>query len=166
MMIVTVYITGSDPQHVVKDLTTVVGSYAGDVRGEVSVDRPVVLIQATIETGNYVYIDEFDRYYWITDRNIVRTDLTELTLRSDPLMTFGRSSTSPLYGLPIYVTRTEQQAAEANSSCGWNAYIPDRTVQKTARTFTKVTVDPYIPKFEYPDSALSTERQYILGVIG
>lgn len=163
-MTITVYNTPTDPYHVVKDITDTVGSYTGNVRGAVSVDRPAIEIDDTITTGNYCYIDTFGRYYWITERNIIRTGLTQLILRSDPLMSFYQ--TGQLQTLPIYVTRTEQQSKEANDNCGYNVYIPDKFVQKTARTYSIVKVDPNIPKFEYPDSALDTVRQYILGVIG
>lgn len=165
-MNVTIYNTSTGAEHVVKDISagTVVGSYSGDVRGEVSVEQPVIEIEATITTGNYAYIDAFGRYYWITERNVIRTGLTELYLKSDPLFTFWQSG--QLQTLPIYVTRSEQQPTESNGNCGFNTYIPDRFVQKTARTFTIVKIDTSIPKFEYPDEELNTAKQYILGVIG
>lgn len=163
-MTITVYNTLTDPYHVVKDISDAVGSYTGNVRSAVSVDRPVIEIEDTITTGNYCYIDTFGRYYWITERNVIRTGLTQLVLRSDPLMTFYQ--TGQLQTLPIYVTRTEQESKETNGNCGYNVYIPDKFVQKTARTYSIVKIDPNIPKFEYPDSALDTDRQFILGVIG
>lgn len=163
-MTITVYNTQTDPYHVVKDITDTVGSYTGNVRGVVSVDRPAIEIEDTITTGNYCYIDTFGRYYWITERNIIRTNLTQLVLRSDSLMSFYQ--TGQLQTLSIYVTRTEQESKETNGNCGYNTYIPDKFVQKTARTYSIVKIDPNIPKFEYPDSSLDTERQYILGVIG
>lgn len=163
-MNVTIYNTPTGAEHVVKDISSAVGTYTGDSRGEISVDRPMIEIEDTILTGNYAYIAEFGRYYWISERNVLRTGLTELVLHSDALFTFWQ--TGQLQTLPIYVTRSEQQPTEANANCGFNTYIPDRYVQKTARTFSIVKKDTTIPKFEYPDSSLSTERQYILGVIG
>lgn len=163
-MNVTIYNTPTAAEHVVKDISSTVGTYAGNARGEISVDRPVIEIEDTILTGNYAYISEFGRYYWISERNVLRTGLTELVLHSDALFTFWQ--TGQLQTLPIYVTRSEQQPTEVNANCGFNTYVPDRYVQKTARTFSIVKIDTTVPKFEYPDSALSTERQYILGVIG
>ena len=163
-MTVTVYNTTTDPYHVVKDITNKIDDYSGNVRGAVSVDRPVIEIEDTILTGNYCYIDTFGRFYWITERNVLRTGLTQLVLRSDPLMSFHY--TEQLQTLPIYVTRTDQESNETNGNCGYNVYIPDKFVQKTARTYSIVKVDPNIPKFAYPDSALNTDRQFILGVIG
>lgn len=66
---------------------------------------------------------------------------------------------------PIYVTRAEQQATEDNP-CGYNTYIHDAQIRKTAKEFTIVKVDPNIPKFEYPDPRYPDTKAYILGVIG
>lgn len=161
---VILYNTPSDAFHVVKDISTVIGTYSGDVRGAVSVDRPVIEIQDTVTTGNYCYIDAFGRFYWIAERTVLRTGLTQLVLRSDPAYTAWNSG--QLQTLPFYCTRTDQVSKESNGSCGYNAYIPDRMVQKTARTYSIVKIDPNVPKFAYPDSALDTDRQFILGVIG
>lgn len=161
---VHIYNTPTAPEHLYKDITNEVspeGGYTGDVRGDISVDAPVILIQATILSGNYVYIPEFGRYYWITDRNIERTDLTELTLKSDPLMSFA----SQILTLPIYVTRTEQRATE-EKPLGWNSYLHDSNIPKTSREFTIIKIDTTIPKFEYPDSSVPDSRQYVFGVIG
>ena len=165
-MNVTIYNTPTGAEHVVKDISagTVVATYSGNARGEISVDRPVIEIEDMILTGNYAYIADFGRYYWISERNVLRTGLTELVLHSDALFSFWQ--TGQLQTLPVYVTRTIQRPEESNNNCGYNTYIPDRFVQKTARTFTIVKIDENIPKFEYPDSPLNTERQYILGVIG
>lgn len=161
-MNVTVYNTSTDPYHVVKDIANKIGDYSGNVRGSVSVDRPIIEIEDTITTGNYCYIDTFARFYWIVDRTVLRTGLTQLSLRSDPLMSFHY--TGQLQTLPIYVTRSEQFATEQNGNTGCNTYIPDRTVQKTARTYSIVHIDTNVPKFEYPENGLTAA--YVLGVIG
>lgn len=125
---VHVYNTPTAPEHLYKDLTTEISpaaGYTGDVRGEISVDAPVVLLQATILTGNYVHIPEFGRYYWITDRNIERTDLTELTLQSDPLMSFA----SQIVSLPILASRTQKQSTDTDP-VGYNSMLYDGN-QKT-----------------------------------
>lgn len=160
---VHVYNTPTAPEHLYKDLSTVIspeGGYTGDVRGEISVDAPVILIQATILTGNYVKIPEFGRYYWITDRNIERTDLTELTLRSDPLMSFA----SQIRQLPIEVTRCTKQAIEGSES-GYNSMIHDAQIvtscQRTFREFP-FTLSGSVNRMvlNYPGT------EYILAVIG
>lgn len=160
---VHVYNTPTSPEHLYKDLSTVISpaaGYTGDVRGDISVDAPVVLIQATILSGNYVYIPEFGRYYWITDRNIERTDLTELTLRSDPLMSFA----SEIRQLPIQVIRTEKKADEGTTA-GYDVYIADTKMQTEARKIYIRYEDPSFD-FSYPDEPNAATYQYVLGVIG
>lgn len=159
-MTVTTYNTPTDPYHMIKDISSVTGTYSGNVRGAVSVDRPVIEVSGTEITGNYAFVDTFNRFYWIVDRVVLRTGLTQLSLRSDPLHSFAAT----IRNLPVYVTRTEQESRESNGNTGYNVYIPDRTVQKTARTYTKVTIDQNIPVFQYPETGLTP--CYILGVIG
>lgn len=159
-----IYNTPTAPEHLIKDISTVISpaaGYSGAVRGELSVDMPTVRIEAAITTGNYVKIRELGRYYWITERNVIRDGLTELTLRSDPLMSFS----TEILALPVYATRTQKRAKSAGQP-GWNSYLRDSEIPKTAREFTIVKKDPNIPKFEYPDSAIPDSRQYVFGVIG
>lgn len=159
-----IYNTPTAPEHLYKDISTVISpaaGYSGAVRGELSVDMPTVRIEAAITTGNYVKIRELGRYYWITERNLIRDGLTELTLKSDPLMSFA----SQILTLPIYVTRTEQRATEEKPH-GWNSYLHDSNIPKTSREFTIIKIDTTIPKFEYPDSSVPDSRQYVFGVIG
>lgn len=163
-MTIYVYDTPTTPEHLTKDISTLVSPAAGwgsSLRDAVSIDAPVILVEATVTTGNYCQIPDFGRYYWITDRNIIRDDLTELTLRSDPLMSFAEEISK----LPVYATRTQKRAASAGQP-GWNSYLSDKEIPKTAREFTIVIKDPNIPKFEYPDSAIPDSRQYVFGVIG
>lgn len=163
-MTLHIYNTTTDPEHAIKDLSNVVspaGGYQGNVRDAVSIDRPVIMVQATITTGNYAYIPDFGRYYWILEKTVVRTGLTQLILQSDPLHSFYAQYAA----LPLYVTRCEQTANE-NNPHGYNTYIRDSTIQKTAREFTIVKNDPNFSKFEYPDNPGQNVYQYILGVIG
>lgn len=56
-----------------------------------SIDRPVVSFSAPIAALaplNYAYIDTFQRYYYIVDRNSLVNGVVELTLESDPLESF------------------------------------------------------------------------------
>lgn len=167
-MTVHIYNTPTASEHLIKDVTsagvelTPAVGVSGAVRGEIVIDRPIVEITGSWRDGNYAYIPDFGRYYYIRSRDLTQKDLTVMLLESDPLMSFAAA----IQGLPVYVTRTEQEAKEANHNCGWNSYLHDSAVQRTVREFTIVTSDPYIPAFEYPDKSYDTEYQYILGVIG
>lgn len=116
---------------------------------------------AKINGCNYCYCQEVDKYYYITDIQMETAQRMIISVKVDVLKTYA----SGIKSSPIYVTRAEQQATEDNP-CGYNTYIHDAQIRKTAREFTIVKIDPNIPKFEYPDSEYPDTRQYILGVIG
>lgn len=125
-MTLTVYNVQSDPDHLQQTLpASAVGTYTGAARDPVSVDTPVIMVQAQILTGNYAHIPEFGRYYWIREKNVLRDDLSVLTLESDPCMSFAAG----IKGLPVYALRTSKIAESETSVTGYNADIPDSKVQ-------------------------------------
>lgn len=125
-MTITVYNVESDPDHLQQTLpASAVGSYTGAVRDPVSVDQPVIMLQAQITVGNYAYIPEFGRYYWIREKNVLRDDLTVLSLKSDPCMSFAAG----IKALPVYALRTSKLSESEDSAVGYNADIPDSKVQ-------------------------------------
>lgn len=132
-MTVTLYNIQTDPDHLVQTLPTALATYTGAVREPVSIDQPEITIQAQITSGNYVYISEFSRYYHITSRTIARNDLTVLTLRSDPCMSFSAG----IKLLPVYSLRTSKRANTISERAGYNADIPDSKVQCEQATRSK-----------------------------
>lgn len=60
------------------------------LRDEVTVSDPVLLIESQLNLSdyNYVYIEDFKRYYTIIDINIVRTNLWKLYCHVDVLESF------------------------------------------------------------------------------
>lgn len=100
-MTVSIYNTDTDADHIYKDISNVVGTWSGAVRGEVDVHEPDILINGTVTSGNYAYVDTFGRYYWIREKTVVREGLTLVRLTSDPLMSFADS----IMQLSAYVTR-------------------------------------------------------------
>ena len=124
-MTVYLYNIDTSPDHLRQSVSQQpLASYSGAARDTVSVDEPQITIQAQITTGNYVHIPEFGRYYYIRGRDIVRDDLTVLTLESDPLMSFA----GQIDKLPAYVLRTSKRGADG-SVTGYNADLPDTRVQ-------------------------------------
>lgn len=137
-MTVHVYDTPTAPDHMIKDLNTVVSpqdGWSGAVRGEISIEHPVITVEASVQSGNYCYIPDFGRYYWITDKNLVRRDLTELSLESDPLMSFA----TDIAALPIVVSRTSRDAV-LDTDPGCNAYLADRQQPMLVPTIQDVHV--------------------------
>lgn len=124
-MNVTIYNVPSDPKHMQQTLPAAIGTYSGALREPVSVDQPVITLQAQITVGNYAYISDFGRYYWIREKNVLRDQITVLTLDSDPLMSFAQG----ILQLPAYVYR---------SSAEYNSDMVDRKTPTVA--YDRVTV--------------------------
>lgn len=124
-MTVNLYNIVSNPDHMIQTLPEPIGTYTGSARDPVSVDRPEITIQARIIQGNYVYIEEFGRYYWIREKNVLRNDLTVLYMESDPLMSFAAG----ILQLPVYVYR---------SSADYNSDMIDRKTPTVV--YDRVTV--------------------------
>lgn len=101
-MTVFIYDTPTDADHLQKDITNVIGEYTGAARDAVDVQTPDIMLQATLTTGNYAYIPEFGRYYWIREKTVVRDGLTLVRMESDPEMSF----LSQTLQLPAYVFRS------------------------------------------------------------
>ncbi len=162
-MTVRIYNTPTPAEHLLKDITselTPAAGIAGKLRGEVSVDRPVITVEGTWNGGNYAFIADFARYYYIVNRDLLTKDLTVLYLESDPLMSFASS----IGNLPIQVLRTQLQPSEGSTK-GYDVYIADPKMQTEARKIYIRYEDPSFD-FSYPDEPNSATYQYVLGVIG
>lgn len=88
MIDLELYTNLSEPNKINKTLTT--GPvYTGSLRDGTSILDPVVLVEAgTLAGYNYARIPVFGRYYHITDIVSVRTGLWEVSMHTDPLMTY------------------------------------------------------------------------------
>ena len=86
-MTITLYHTDSDPKVLTKVLTDASSTLTAAVRDAVDIRNPVLRIQQSIllDAYNYLYIKEFDRYYWFTVV-IDRTGLSDLHCKCDVLM--------------------------------------------------------------------------------
>lgn len=91
-MTITLYYNHDEPDVVDKRLTpALTDSLTGVLREETSMLRPAITIglpASSLTNANYAYISEFGRYYYIEDKVSIRTDLTQLIMRVDPLMSF------------------------------------------------------------------------------
>lgn len=86
---INLYKTSSENNRVVKKLGSA-ASFNGELKAQTSVVTPNILIQATNLSGfNYAYIQEFGRYYYITDITSVRTNLWQVSMRCDVLMSYS-----------------------------------------------------------------------------
>ena len=68
---------------------TAVGGLDGALRHDTNLINPTILIYyEKLPDFNYVYIAPFKRYYYVESVNIVRTNLYEIVLSVDVLMTY------------------------------------------------------------------------------
>lgn len=85
-MDIILYTTDSEPQELNKRLANDT-TFSGSFRSEVSVLHPIIRIEHEIPVPyNYCYINALGRYYFIDDIVSVRTNLWDLHLRVDVLM--------------------------------------------------------------------------------
>lgn len=98
MVRITVYRYKDDRRKIIKDITNMEqATVQGDFTGEISITHPVIdfdLTDGDINLGyefNYLYIDKFDRYYFIDDMVIVRDGLVRCYCSVDVLMSFQTS---------------------------------------------------------------------------
>ena len=84
----------SSPANYVSKTVVDVLSLTGNLKEETSILDPVVVVEssasASVITGvNYAYISTFGRYYYITDIVSIATNLWEISLHVDVLMSYG-----------------------------------------------------------------------------
>ena len=88
-MEIKLYKTSSPRKKLVKDLTDGI-TLVGTLRAQSSVMSPTFTVQDTAVVGyNYCYIPDFGRWYYINGIDVLRSNLYELTLGIDVLMTYA-----------------------------------------------------------------------------
>lgn len=93
-------------------------AFEGQARDEVDIMNPVILFDTDeILRYNYAYIPEFQRYYNISDRNVLREGLCEVSFDVDVLMSFR----ADILNLSVVV---DKQSMEENG----NEYIDDSSL--------------------------------------
>lgn len=87
-MDITLYKTHDAPNVINKTLETV-QTVAGTLRGDMDLLTPVVQVEFdTLPVFNYVFVPDFNRYYFVSGLSVVRTKLYELRLTCDTLYTY------------------------------------------------------------------------------
>ena len=137
------YRNNSENNKVDKDLT-LVATYEGELRAETSIIDPTILIEcdmSDVALANYMYIPDFERYYYITNITSVRTSLVQFEAHCDVLMSFKD------YILDNVAIIKRQQS-------DWNLYLDDNkmafqdppifTVKKFPQGFSGFTYILYV----------------------
>lgn len=119
-MTIKLYKQLKDRDIVEKKLTEEI-SFTGYTRDEIDVESPVILIESTsdLTAYNYVYIEEFSRYYFIEKHRIIRNNLWEFTLQEDYLYTWKDT----MYSWTVQLERAEGL---------YNTYFNDNRMQQVA----------------------------------
>ena len=93
-MIIYLY-NNESPKNKISKSITLLATLTGKLRGETNVVSPVIRIeQATFPLFNYAYIPDFSRYYYLRDVREIRSNMWDISLISDPLMSFNINSVS------------------------------------------------------------------------
>lgn len=104
-MKISLYVNHSDAKAVNKSISLLT-SYDSYLLDASSIQNPIVRLETSqeiIRRCNYVYIEEFGRYYYVTDVTVDNTNLYTLTLRCDVLMSFKSS----IYNQTALISRQE-----------------------------------------------------------
>lgn len=130
-MKITLYSNTSEPNRMNKTLTTI-GSVDGTLRTQSSVINPVIRIATDLNFSNvnYMYIDEFHRYYFINDIVSVRTGIWEISAHVDVLSTYANE----LLQLPCVIGRNEYE---------YNLLLPDDRFIVNANRLVQTVEFPY-----------------------
>lgn len=89
-MQIILYHNYSDADHINKQLSEGV-EVSGVLRTESTVIKPIIRMEMQSDiTYNYCYIPEWHRFYYIDEINSYRSNIIDLSLRVDPLMSFAQ----------------------------------------------------------------------------
>ena len=144
-MHITLYTNSSERINLTKNITQLI-ALEGTLREETSILDPVILlsgIDSYLSTMNYLYIQEFGRYYFINAIKSVRNGLWEISCHVDVLYTYQTSI-------------LEQSAIIARQENNYNLLLNDgmfRTTQK-----------PRIATYNFPSGF--TNFDYVIALAG
>lgn len=130
-MEVQFYYSTSDDRKIDKVLTDgplIVGTPLDNV----SIEAPVIRFESTeLMLWNYAWIEELQRYYRITARDIYREGIYDITFEVDPLMSFRGD-------IQEYYVVVDKQSMESNG----DEYIDDGSLVTDNLMFSEVVNFP------------------------
>ena len=138
-------VNNSEKNKINKSLTAGV-TLSGTLRNESNVVTPSIIINIDNPTiYNYAYIEDFKRYYFITDYISLRTGIWQINLKSDVLMSFKDS----ILASSVLINNTE--------TTGKNNYLSGSNWVSNCKAKTDILTF---------SQGLLTEGQYILITAG
>ena len=132
---------------------TLLDTVSGTFREAVNILNPVIDITPTtqltqakiLNKGNYVYISDFGRYYFVTDITAVSKDVLRLSLHVDVLMSWA----TEIRANTVVIERQEKDSAS-------NTYLSDHEL--------KLYNEPYVETYAFTNSF--TADNFVLAVAG
>lgn len=122
-MQITMYKNFSDNNVISKTLGQPI-TLTGNLRNESNVIDPNIRIEVENPAlYNYAYIPEFGRYYYITDMRSIRTNLWELSMHVDVLMSFADA----IRALPVIVSNAEYDDSRYMTGPQWATTVKSKT---------------------------------------
>ena len=132
-MDIVLYQNVSEPNVVSKYIAEVM-TLTGTLRDASSVTNPVIRIETNNPvSANYAYISEFGRYYYINDIISLRTNLWELHLKVDVLMSFAT-------GIKASIAIVEETSLEGNDRV--NNYVTNNSFARLVKDKTDIVQFP------------------------
>ena len=112
------------PKNKIQKSITQIASMVGVLRGEADVVNPTIRIYSeNLPLFNYAMIPEFSRYYYLRNVRAVRQDIFDISLQSDPLMSFDLSDVT---GVVV------------ESQNGGSNYLPNRNWVRLVKSKTDI----------------------------
>ena len=125
-MTINLYNCEAEMNRIGKNNKSLITSLSGTLKQESSIIDPIIMLQLADCTGiNYAYIEEFKRYYFVSEIRQVRNDLVELTMHVDVLDSFKDAI-------------LKNTAILDKSQSTGNPYFDDGSMASDSRTFTQV----------------------------
>lgn len=125
-MNIILYVNNSEKNKIGKTLTNDF-SLSGNLRDATNIINPVILIEISeIGNYNYCYINNFNRYYFITDITVIRTGLFAISLMVDVLESFK----SDIKNLSVILLNTQ--------NVGSSNYLPSPVFRNNVKSKTDI----------------------------
>ncbi len=126
---------------------TLIQTINGTLKDKSSIIDPVILVQyvGTLSACNYMFIQEFGRYYFVNDIVVVRDQLHEIHAHVDVLSSAGTA----LNSCAGIVRRQENM---------WNLYLDDGVFKSYS--------NPLVVQKSFPSGFNTGNATYILAVAG
>ena len=138
---ITTYTNASEADELTKDITIVDNAVSAVIKDTVELVRPTLILSNNLSQDfNYVYIAEFDRYYYVRSRSFAQQRYI-INLEVDPLMSFK----SEIEALTIIAKR---------SSSTFNVFQVDSEVPRVNRNI--IATQPFPAGFSDQSIILAT----------